>query len=234
MTDSNKNSSKTADKDAGMYHAPDPDAAGIVKAALIHIPFDGWSDAALKAGAVDAGLSPEDVVRLFPGGALDAILLHSQLADISMVDAFESMTERPDRVHLMIRELILIRLDQAALHKEAVRRALAMLALPANALISARALYATVDTMWRAAGQMDTDFSFYTKRATLAAVYSSTLLVWLADTSGDSANIESFLDRRLGDVAKIPKATAPMRGIMEGGRRFAEGVFGAASRRARR
>jgi ubiquinone biosynthesis protein COQ9 len=165
---------------------------------------------------------------------LDAILLHSRLADISMVEAFEAMADRPDRVHLMIRELILIRLDQAALHKEAVRRALAMLALPANALVSARALYATVDTMWRAAGQQDTDFSFYTKRATLAAVYSSTLLAWLADTSGDPANIESFLDRRLGDVAKIPKATAPMRGIMDGGRRFAEGVFGAASRRARR
>ena len=88
--------------------------------------------------------------------------------------------------------------------------------------------------MWRAAGQQDTDFSFYTKRATLAAVYSSTLLAWLADTSGDSATIEGFLDRRLGDVARIPKATAPMRGIMEGGRRLAESVFGAASRRAGR
>ena len=134
----------------------------------------------------------------------------------------------------MIRALILIRLDQAALHKEAVRRALAVLAVPANALVSARALYATIDTMWRAAGQQDTDFSFYTKRATLAAVYSSTLLAWLADTSGDPAVIEGFLDRRLVDVARIPKATAPMRSVMEGGRRFAEGVFGAARRRARR
>ena len=78
MTDSNKNSSTNADKDAGIYHAPDPDAAAIVEAALLHIPFDGWSDAALKAGAVDAGLSPEDVVRLFPGGALDAFCcIHS-------------------------------------------------------------------------------------------------------------------------------------------------------------
>ena len=213
---------------------PDPAAAAIVTAALVHVPFDGWSDAALKAGAADAGFSGDDVARLFPDGPLGAITLHSQLADIAMVEAFENMPDRPDRVHLMIRTLILIRLDQAALHKEAVRRALAVLAVPANALVSARALYATIDTMWRAAGQQDTDFSFYTKRATLAAVYSSTLLAWLADTSGDPAVIEGFLDRRLGDVARIPKATAPMRGFMEGGRRFAEGVFGAASRRARR
>ena len=213
---------------------PDPDAAAIVTAALVHVPFDGWSDAALKAGATDAGYSSNDVARLFPDGPLDAITLHSQLADLAMVEAFENMPDRPDRVHIIIRTLILIRLDQASLHKEAVRRALAVLVMPANALVSARSFYATIDAMWRAAGQQDTDFSFYTKRATLAAVYSSTLLAWLADTSGDPAVIEGFLDRRLGDVARIPKATAPMRSIIEGGRRFAEGVFGAARRRAQR
>ena len=95
-----------------------------------------------------------------------------------------------------------------------MRRGLTLLAVPQNALASARALYSTVDAMWRAAGQRDTDFSFYTKRATLAAVYSATLLAWIADTSGDLANIEGFLDRRLQEVAKIPKASAPMRGIM--------------------
>lgn len=214
--------------------AVDADAAAIIEAALVHVPFDGWSDTSLQAGASDAGLSPDDVAHHFPGGPLDAILLHSHLADIAMIEAFDEMSDKPDRVHLMIRALILIRLDQASSHKEAVRLALAVLAVPANALVSARALYATIDTMWRAAGQQDTDFSFYTKRATLAAVYSSTLLAWLADTSGDPATIEGFLDRRLGDVARIPKATAPVRGIMEGGRRLAESIFGAASRRAGR
>ena len=141
------------------YIEVDSDAASIIEAALVHVPFDGWGQAALNAGAADAGLTADDVARLFPSGALDAIVMHSAMADAAMVAAFEGMPDRPDRIHLMVRQMILIRLDQAAPHKEAVRRGLAILAVPGNALASARALYATVDAIWRAAGQTDTDIS---------------------------------------------------------------------------
>lgn len=215
-----------ADNLYGAYgHAVDSDAATIIAAALVHVPFDGWTTDALVAGAADSGFSAEDVARLFPGGAVDAVVMHSALADGAMVAAFGSMSDQPDRIHLMIREMILIRLDQAATHKEAVRRGLSLLAVPANALASAKALYATVDAMWRAAGQLDTDISFYTKRATLAAVYSATLLAWIADTTGDRAVIEGFLDRRLQDVARLPKASAPLRSALNTGQRIAEGMF---------
>ena len=215
-----------ADDLHGAYdHAVHPDAAAIIAASLVHVPFDGWTNEALCAGAAEAGFSADDVARLFPGGAVDAVVMHSALADAAMIEAFEAMADRPDRVHLMIREMILIRLDQAAAHKEAVRRGLTLLAVPANALASARALYATVDAMWRAAGQRDTDISFYTKRATLAAVYSATLLAWIADSSGDRTVIEGFLDRRLQDVSRIPKASAPLRSALNTGQRLAEGMF---------
>ena len=210
----------------GAYdHAVHPDAAAIIAASLVHVPCDGWTNGALCAGAAEAGFSTDDVARLFPGGAVDAVEMHSALADAAMIEAFEAMADKPVRVHLMIREMILIRLDQAAAHKEAVRRGLTLLAVPANALASARALYATVDAMWRAAGQRDTDISFYTKRATLAAVYSATLLAWIADSSGDRTVIEGFLDRRLQDVARIPKASAPLRSALNTGQRLAEGMF---------
>jgi ubiquinone biosynthesis protein COQ9 len=215
-----------ADDLHGAYdHVVHPDAAAIIAAALVHIPFDGWTSEALVAGAAEAGFTADNVARLFPGGAVDAVVMHSALADAAMIEAFEAMADKPDRVHLMIREMILIRLDQVAAHKEAVRRGLTLLAVPANALASARALYATVDAMWRAAGQRDTDISFYTKRATLAAVYSATLLAWIADTSGERAVIEGFLDRRLQDVARIPKASAPIRSALNTGQRLAEGMF---------
>ncbi len=215
-----------ADDLHGAYdHAVHPDAAAIIAASLVHVPFEGWTNEALCAGAAEAGFSADDVARLFPGGAVDAVVMHSALADAAMIEAFEAMADRPDRVHLMIREMILIRLDQAAAHKEAVRRGLTLLAVPANALASARALYATVDAMWRAAGQRDTDISFYTKRATLAAVYSATLLAWIADSSGDRTVIEGFLDRRLQDVSRIPKASAPLRSALSTGQRLAEGMF---------
>ena len=224
---------KADDLHGANSHAVHPDAAAIIMAALMHVPFDGWGEEALVAGAVDAGFTADDVARLFPGGALDAILAHSRLADAMMVETFDAMADKPDRIHLMIREMILIRLRQAAPHKEAVRRGLTVLAVPGNAVASARALYATVDTIWRAAGQRDTDISFYTKRATLAAVYSSTLLAWIADTSDDWQSIEGFLDRRLKNVSQIPKATAPLRSAINTGQRLAEGMFQVVGRQRR-
>ena len=210
------------------------EAAAIVSAALMHVPFDSWSDEALVAGAVDACIEPERVSVCFPSGPVDAIVAYIAVADAEMVAAFDALADKPEKVHLMIRTLILLRLEQASAHKEAVRRALTLLALPTNAGQSARTLYRTVDAMWRAAGQQDTDFSFYTKRATLAAVYSATLLAWMADTSSDMAATEAFLDRRLRDVARIPQMTGPARSIFAAGQKLAEGIVGGMGRRTGR
>ena len=210
-------------------------AAAILKSSMTHVPFDGWSEVALLAGATDAGFDAETMHAAFPRGAIDAIVLHSRLVDQNMVTAFAALPERPAKVHLMVRALILLRLEITQPDKEAVRRALAILAMPMHAAISAKLLYETVDTMWRAAGQTDTDFNFYTKRATLAAVYSSTMLAWLADNSGRFENIAGFLDRRLGDVARVPKLVRPFRALAGLGKRVARGLAGGvAARRSHR
>ena len=152
------------------HHNIDPIAAAIVNAALLHVPFDGWSGEALAQGAADAGVEQNMVSALFPRGAIDAIALHSRLADTEMVAAFHALPEKPSKIHLAIRALILLRLEFAQQNKDSVRRALTVLALPAHAKLSTKLLYESVDAMWRAAGQTDTGFSFYTRRATLAAV----------------------------------------------------------------
>ncbi len=213
------------------HNTIDPTAAAIVNATLLHVPFDGWSDAALASGAADAGVEPQLVSALFPRGAIDAIALHSRLANTQMVAEFEMLQEKPQKTHLAIRALILSRLELARQNKDAVRRALSVLALPANAKLSVELLYETVDEMWRAAGQTDTGFSFYTRRATLAAVYSATLLAWLADTSDDMAKTVAFLDRRLANVALIPKATAPLRAARSAGEQFARAMLKTIGRR---
>ena len=222
MTNSSDDKRKGADS---MGDKDSKDAAAIIDAALMHVPFDGWGRDVLLAGASDIGLDESIVDKLFPNGAVDAILMHSALADKAMVDAFAAMANRPEKVHLMIRTLVLTRLEQASLNKEAIRRGLAVLSVPANAPASARALYRTVDAMWRAAGQQDTDFSFYSKRATLAGVYSATLLAWLADNSGSMTATEAFLDRRLRDIGRIPKVTAPAKAAMSAGKHMAMGLF---------
>jgi len=203
----------------------DPKTIAVLNATLMHVPFDGWGSAALAAGAVDAGVDPALLDSLFPRGAVDAISLYSRVTDGEMVAAFNALPEAPHKIHLAIRALILLRLELAQQNKDAVRRALTVLALPAHARLSARLLYDTVDTMWRTVGQQDTGFSFYTKRATLAAVYSATVLAWLADNSGSMDKTVDFLDRRLANVASIPKTTAPLRGMAAAGERFASAVL---------
>ena len=100
---------------------------------------------------------------------------------------------------------------------EATRRALALLSLPFHAGRGLKLLYRTVDAMWYAAGDTSTDFNFYTKRATLAGVYSSTLLYWLSDRSPGGEATWAFLDRRIDDVMKIEKLKSQVRSWTGGG-----------------
>jgi ubiquinone biosynthesis protein COQ9 len=96
-------------------------------------------------------------------------------------------------------------------HREAVRRALGLLALPHNAPVAATTLWRTVDAIWYAAGDTATDFNYYTKRGLLAGVYSATVLYWLEDRSEGLADTWTFLDRRIGDVMRVPQALGAIR-----------------------
>ena len=210
----------------------------LIEAILNHIPFDGWSEASLKLAAADCGVSETELITLFPAGVADAISAYGSYADEKMKATFLARHEAELAsmpVHIKIRTLILIRLEQAAPHKEVVRRTLAVLARPQHAKLAAKLLYDTVDVMWRTAGDTSTDYNFYTKRATLSAVYSATLLAFLSDNSADMAKTEAFLDRRLADIARIPKLAKPAKGMADmAGRmamRFASSVM--SGRRAR-
>ena len=201
-------------------HIPDD----VIEAILNHIPFDGWSKTSLDMAAADCGLSEVEINSLFPAGIVDAIAAYGAYADQNMIKAFHCQDATDIAVmpvHMKIRSLILIRLEQAVPHKEVVRRTLAVLARPQHAKLAAQLLYSTVDKMWRAAGDTSTDYNFYTKRATLSAVYSATLLAFLSDNSVDLAKTEAFLDRRLADVAKLPKMARPARALGDIAMRFA-------------
>ncbi len=177
----------------------------LLDATLAHVPFDGWTVAALRAGAADLDMDLADVQRLFPGGADEAVALFVAEADRAM----EAELARRDLGNMKIRDRIAtavrVRLEQQAPHREAIRRALAVQALPQNGPGGLKSLYRTVDAMWRAAGDTATDFNFYTKRLLLSGVYVSTLMFWLNDKSDDLEATWAFLDRRIGDVMQIQK-----------------------------
>jgi ubiquinone biosynthesis protein COQ9 len=173
-----------------------------IAAMLLHVPFDGWTRRSLRMGLTDIRVSPEDAELLFPGGTADMIEAFCDWADRRMETA--STTLDPDlRLHQRVRAVIALRLAQNRPHKEAVRRALALLALPRNARLAAACTARTVDAIWHAAGDQSADFSWYTKRAILAAVYATTVLFWLRDAGEDDSATLGFLDRRLAGVGRI-------------------------------
>ena len=103
----------------------------------------------------------------------------------------------------------MIRLKLCQKYKEAVRSSIALTAIPTNAKTSINILYRTCNSIWRISGDKSTDFSFYTRRISLATVYTSTLLFWLNDKSKDNVETEFFLDRRLRDIRKISSFKKP-------------------------
>ncbi|MGH6953652.1 MAG: COQ9 family protein, partial [Alphaproteobacteria bacterium] len=185
----------------------------IVLAALSHVPSLGWTRAALDAGAADAGLDGHAARRAFPGGALEAIALHSALADRRMLESLARLDLARLRVRERIAQGVRARLDPLSPHREAMRRALARLALPQNAPLGLGCLYRTVDAIWHAAGDNATDFNFYTKRALLAGVYAATIVYWLDDRSEGSQATWRFLDRRIADVMGVPAALGRLRDL---------------------
>jgi ubiquinone biosynthesis protein COQ9 len=140
---------------------------------------------------------------LFPGGAADLVACFSRWADRRMLDRLESLPLDGLRIPQRIALAIGLRLEILEPWREAVRRALAVLSLPQNAPLALRLLYETVDDIWYAVGDDATDFSFYTKRATLAAIYAATVLYWLEDRSPGAVDTREFLERRLADVARL-------------------------------
>ncbi len=67
------------------------------------------------------------------------------------------------------------------------------------------------DAMWRTAGDSSVDFAWYTKRATLAALYTSTMLAWMDDESDGYADTSAFLDRRIDNVMRFEKLKAQLK-----------------------
>lgn len=175
----------------------------VLLAALIHVPFEGWTDAALQAGARDAGVDPGQAARAFPGGPAEAIDFFNRLADASMVEALAGMDLGAMRVRDRIIAGVRVRLEQNLPHREAVRRALAVVAMPLNAPLGMRCVARTVDAIWRAAGDASSDFNWYTKRGLLAGVYTATVLYWLNDKSEGTADTYDFLERRIDTVMRI-------------------------------
>lgn len=182
----------------------------ILDAALLHVPFDGWSEAALRAAVADSGVAEGLARALYPRGAVDLALEYHRRGDRMMTDRLATAELSALRYSERVAHAVRTRLEMAE-DKELVRRGTTLFALPVHAADGARAIWGTADAIWRALGDRSTDVNWYTKRATLSAVYSATVLYWLGDDSPGHARTWEFLDRRIADVMTIEKWKAAAR-----------------------
>lgn len=183
----------------------------LLDAALVHVVFDGWSEATFDAAVVDLEMDPALAKALCPRGALDLAAAYHQRGDAQMVarlaDSDLSQMRFRDRIAAAVRYRL-----EAAEDKEAVRRGVALFALPHLMPEGLRLMWGTADAIWTALGDSSEDVNWYTKRSTLSGVYSATVLFWLGDESEGHQDTWAFLDRRIENVMQFEKIKADVRG----------------------
>lgn len=182
----------------------------LLDAALNHVPFDGWSGTTFAAAIADSGVDETLARALCPRGAADLALAFHARGDRAMLDRIAGADWSDMRFRDRIAAAVRFRLE-AVEDREIVRRGVTLFSLPHYAGDGSRAIWGTVDAIWTALGDTSDDVNWYTKRATLSAVYSATLLYWLGDDSPDHAATWAFLDRRIDDVMQIETVKARIR-----------------------
>lgn len=179
----------------------------LLEAALNHVSFDGWSDETFKAACQDVGFDESTARLLFPRGAVELAIAYHKAGDAKMVERLKAT----DLGALKFRERIALGVKyrlQAAEDKEAVRRGTTLFSLPQYAGDGAKLIWGTCDQIWTTLGDTSEDANWYSKRATLSAVYGSTVLYWLGDDSFDHQATWEFLDRRIENVMQFEKLKA--------------------------
>lgn len=184
--------------------------ARLLAAALRNVAFDGWSDATLRQAASATGDDMALARLAFPRGGIDMALAFHRDVDRQLAEALDAADLDSMRIRDRITFAVRKRIEILGTEREAVRRGAALMALPLNAPEGARAIWESADLIWRHCGDMSTDYNWYTKRAILSSVISSTMLYWLGDESTDFASTWAFLDRRIENVMQFEKRKADL------------------------
>lgn len=174
----------------------------LLDAALMHVVFDGWSAATWEAALADSGVDRTLAEALFPRRALDLALAYHKRGDAQMLQRLAEADLGSFRFRDKVAAAVRYRLEVVG-DKEAVRRGATLFAMPQHAAEGTRLIWGTADAIWTALGDTSEDVNWYTKRATLSGVYSSTVLFWLGDDSPEHQATWDFLDRRIDNVMQV-------------------------------
>jgi len=183
----------------------------ILRKALENAVFDGWNNTMLEASAAMAGIEKKAAYIYFPAGISSLV---DFFAGESLIELEKAALHLPHDKKLpeKISWLIMEYFKAAAKNQAAIKKLMSYYALPQNMLQGLSNLHRLVDKIWRLSGDESTDFSYYTKRFSLSAIYSETLLFWLGDNSENFQETEAFLKRRMGELMKFHKFKSAIKG----------------------
>lgn len=170
--------------------------------------FDGWIPAAVSAAANEIGVDPDVAALAVKGSAMTLIDAWIDSIDLELARRLPPEKLNAMKIRERITALLATRMEIMAADREALRRAMAIMAMPQNLAKATRIGWRSADRMWRLAGDNASDFNHYTKRMTLSAVYGSLLVVFVNDESEDFADSRAFLDRRIDNVMQFEKVKA--------------------------
>lgn len=186
--------------------------ARLVPLVAANAGFDGWTAKAVAMAAEQAGVDGDIAALAFKDGPMAMIAAWFATIDAGMLESLPPETLAAMKIRAKITALVEARLTLLAPHREALRRAQSILALPKNIATATKLGWHAADVMWRAAGDTAVDYNHYTKRATLGTVYAATLITFVNDESEDFAETRAFLARRIEDIMRFEKAKARLKG----------------------
>lgn len=178
----------------------------LLDAALPHVAFDGFSEAAFRAALADTDC-PEALGRaLAPRGGVDLAAAYHRRGDRQIADAAAAVKAAESRYSEKVARLIRLRLD--LVDPEIVRRGMAVFSLPHHAPEGVRLVFGTADAIWTALGDTSDDVNWWTKRMILGSVFSASVLYWLGDTSDGKSATDRFIASRIDDVMRFERLKA--------------------------
>lgn len=183
----------------------------MVESILEDVPFDGWTADLFRTAAARTQTDMALARSAFPRGGLDMALHYHRMGDqklaLDLAGTDLSAMRIRDRITHCVRRRIAIVSD----NREAIRRAVSLFSLPLNAPEGMRMIWETSDQIWTLCGDTAEDYNWYTKRAILSSVYSSTVLYWLGDQDPKFEPTWEFLDRRIENVMQFEQAKAQIK-----------------------
>lgn len=162
----------------------------IINIALNNAAFDGWNNKMLK----NSGLELE-----FIYGINEFTEFFHQYNQDMLLNMASPEGKIREKIAFLVESRLFLHPD----HQLALKQLMAFYILPGNQAIAAKHLWDVADKIWYMVGDNSTDYNYYTKRALLSAVYSSSLLYFITDESENFQATRSFIKRRIENVMQI-------------------------------